>query len=138
MISRPTWLRNWVYHWLDRVLYPFSICVRAPFYVLNMFAELMNYRFYFCLRRCRRTRGTATGFWGRTRNAAPEELQTTTTGTAAEIQPVASQELYGYFAPPAGTKTTEPTPTAAQEVHGYYAPMVAPRMGDVIPARPAV
>jgi hypothetical protein len=45
--------------------------------------------------------------------------------------------VYGYYAPPAATKTTETTPTAAQEVYGYYAPTVAPRMGDVIPARPA-
>jgi hypothetical protein len=112
--------------------------VRAPFFVLNIFAELMNYRFWFCLSRWRRTRGTATGFWGRTRNIAPHELQATTTGTAAEIQPAANQEVYGYYAPPAAPRTTEPTPTAVQEVHGYYAPMVAPRMGDVIPARPSV
>jgi len=65
-------------------------------------------------------------------------LETTTTGTAVEIQPAANQEVYGYYAPPAATKTTEPTPTAAQEVYGYYAPTVALRMGDVIPARPAV
>jgi hypothetical protein len=98
----------------------------------------MNYRFYFCYSRWRQTRGNATGPRGRTGNAAPHELQTTTTGTAAEIQPAANQEVYGYYAPPAATKTTEPTPTAAQEVYGYYAPTVAPRMGDVIPARPAV
>jgi hypothetical protein len=49
--------------------------------------------------------------------------------TAAEIQPAANQEVYGYFAPPAPVKAEEPTPIAAQEVYGYYAPTVAPRMG---------
>jgi hypothetical protein len=97
----------------------------------------MNYRIYFCYTRWRQNRSNTTGPWARTENTAPHELQTTTTGTAAEIQTADNQEVYGYYAPPAATKTTEPTPTAAQEVYGYYAPTVAPRMGDVIPARPA-
>jgi len=57
------------------------------------------------------------------------------------IQAGPASEIHGYYAPvprgdAAGGKGTAEEQAAAREVYGYFAPGVAPRVGDVVIARP--
>jgi hypothetical protein len=62
------------------------------------------------------------------------------TGAGVAIQPAPQEEVYGFYAPAGGGGGAGPgkeeAVAAAREVYGYFSPALAPRLGDVVRARP--
>jgi hypothetical protein len=62
------------------------------------------------------------------------------TGAGVAIEPAPQSEVYGFYAPSEGRGGARPgneeAVAAAREVYGYFSPKLAPRLGDVVRARP--
>jgi hypothetical protein len=61
-------------------------------------------------------------------------------GTGGAVQPAPQEEVYEYYAPFEGRGGARPgneeAVAAAREVYGFFSPTLAPRLGDVVRARP--
>ena len=61
-------------------------------------------------------------------------------GAGIAVRPAPQEQVYGYYAPSEGRGGARPgneeAVAAAREVYGYFSPTLAPRLGDVVRARP--